>query len=485
MRTAVKGLLAVTLMGCSGEPEPTGATIQWPAPKPYQVDGEQGNIVVSRLDRPENPRVDVFAVFGDDLQGFDNAAACAQDFMPCVGGPRLPYGEVAFLSNTRFWPDATAYTWVGDEMLIGSSIADFVHDPESGLAAYRGGGDQRPTGSVRVRLGGEWTDLDAAMGFLLPDFEVTAPDLAVDQRLDLSGPPVTFEWDSLGGREIWLWAQGEFSRRLVRVPDTGSYTLNPFELGLGPAEKVEIGLAAVTTDSLDVAGNELDVLTLSGAGWTGSVCGDFLDVPIEATPPPEFDSPRQPAFYGYGFNGIIDDGIRDYRDIDTGELRSAEMYFDFYDEDFQRVCTIRYDASDAAKRPPLILDSEAEQYATFRISLFNGESTCGRIDPTITGYQDLRNFVEQYDWSFSVGDLTDLVDPLRAGFGEDIWANQGQFVFGMFWSQDGLFGQERGYGYHTATPTCYQGSLNAAHLAPDGELNDGYYFTFPYYIDRL
>ncbi len=483
MRTAFAGGLAIISMGCP-PPEPTDSPIQWPAPKPYQVRGHQGNIVVARLDRPENPRTDAFAIFGDDLQGFLNAAACAPGFMPCVGAERLPYGEVAYLTNTLFWPDATMYSWVGDEILIGTTPATFQHT-DDGLAYYTGGGEQRPNGSLRIRLGGEWADLDAVVGFLLPDFRVTGPQLEVDERLDLSAGPITFTWESSGGREIWLWVQGEFSRRLIRVPDTGSYTLDPLVLGLGPSEKVEIGLAAVTTDTMDGDGNLLEVFTLTGAGWTGSVCGDFLDVPVEPTPPPTQPTLMQPAYYGYGFRGILDDGVRDYIDPDTGEPRSAEIYFDFYDEHFQPLCTIRYDASDARARPPLILETDARQYATYSVALFNGASTCGRVDPTLTGYQDLRNFLEQYEWTFSIGDLTELEEPLQAGFGEENWANQGPFIYGVFWSQNGLFGQERGYGYSTGLPQCYRGNLGNAYLAPDGELPSGYYFTFPYYIDRL
>lgn len=483
-RALVAGWILGAVVGCNGD-EPTDTAADWPAAKPYQVDGSEGNVVVVRLDRAENPRVDAFAIFGDTLQGYLNPAACAADFMPCVGYPRLPYGEVAFLSNTTFWPDGTAYDWVGDEMLIGTNVADFVHDTETGLAWYQGGGEARPNGSYRVRFGGEWANVDRNLGFLLPDFEVTEPILAVDQRLDLSGPPITFRWNSLGGREIWLWAQGDYSRRLIRVPDLGEYTLDPARLGLGPAEKVEIGLAAVTSESLDVAGNDLSVLSLAGAGWTGSVCGDFLDVPIEATPRPEEVMENPPVYYGYGFNGIIDDGVRDYYDPDTGEPKSAEIYFDFFDENFQRVCQIRYDASNAARRAPLLIDSDAEQYATFEVALFDGASTCGLVDPTLVGFQDLRLWLEQYDWSFSVGDVTELEEPLSNGFGEVAWASQGPFVYSMFWSQDGLFGQEVGYGYNTATPTCFQGSLNSAFLAPQDEINDGYYFSFPYYISRL
>lgn len=476
--------LAVGLAGCP-DGDPTDPAVDWPDPKPYQVVGDQGSIVVARLDRPDNPRLDVFGMFGDDLQGYTNSAACASDFMPCVtDGPRIPYGDVAFLSTSVFDPTRTSFSWVGDEMMAGSVVAPFAHDPEAGLVNYAGGSEQRPEGRIRVRLGGEWTDLDIAMGFYPPDFTVTGPSIAVDQRLDLSGAPIEFTWDSLGGREIWLWAQGSTSRRLIRVPDTGSYTLQPFELGLAPAEKVEIGLAAVTTEQLDVDGNQLDLMVLTGAGWTGSVCGDFLDVPVENTPPGPFEM-TVPAFMGYGFNGILDEGIRDFRDPDTGELRSAELYFNFYDENFTQLCTIRYDASEAARRDPLLLDSDAEQYATFRVGLFNGDSSCGQIDPTELGFSDLRNYLEQFDWSFSIGDLTELEEPLSEAYGEEQWAQQGDFFYGVFWSQDGLFGQERGYGYHTALPTCFQGSLSSTYRAPDDELNDGYYITFPYYIDRL
>lgn len=485
MRGSPTAMAIVLLAGCTGPGEATEEPVSWPERKPYQVEGREGNIVLARLDRPENPTLDAFGVFGDSLQGFLNPAACVADFMPCVGYPRLPYGEVAFLSNTVFFEDGTTYDWVGDEILVGSTIADFAHDPTTGLANYHGQSVGRPNGSYRIRLGGEWTNLEQVSGYLYPDFQVYEPALSTDQRLDLSGPPITFRWNSLGGREIWLWAQGDYSRRLIRVPDIGEYTLEPYRLGLGPAEKVEIGLAAVTQESMDVDGNQLSILSLAGSGWTGSVCGDFLDVPIEESPRPTTQMESPPVFFGYGFNGIIDGGVRDFYDPGTGEPRSAELYFSFYDESFQEVCRIRYDASDAARREPLILDSEAEQYATFRVSLLGGDSTCGLVDPELVGYADLRVWLEQYDWSFSIGDVTELAEPLENAFGEEGWSNQGRFLYSTFWSQDGLFGQERGYGYNTAMPTCFQGSLSAAYYAPEDEINDAYYFSYPYFIDRL
>jgi hypothetical protein len=483
VRLVVTGMLVAA---CNGSTPSATGDGEWPAPKPFQTADDRGNLVAIRLDRPENPRTDVFAMFGDDLQGFMNSAACATDFMPCVpAARRSPYGQVAFLSNSVFRPEATAFSWVGDEVLAGPVVTEFQHDTETGLAWYEGGTDARPSGSLRIRLGGEWADVEDTLGFFPPDFRVTEPDLEVDQRLDLSGAPVTFRWESLGGREIWLWVQGTTSRRLIRVPDTGSYTLDPLLLGLAPAERVEVGLTAVTTETLDVAGNPLDLLVLTGAGWTGSVCGDFLDIPVEVEVP-IVDPMPAPTFMGYGFRGILDDGVRDFVDPTTGMPRSAELYFNFYDEDFRELCTIRYDASNAARRPPLRLDSGARQYATFNVALFDGESTCGRLeDPGAFGSTDLRRYVEQFDWSFSIGDITELEEPLRNAFGPDAWENQRQFMYAVFWSQDGLFGQERGWGFGTMTPQCFQGSNNTALFAPTDELEPGYYIGNPYFIDRV
>ncbi len=480
------GLAGGGLTGCkdrSGPVEDTG--LEWGPPKAWQVAGESGSVVVTRLDRPENPRVDVYGIFADDTQGYQTAGACAQFEMPCVSDLPPP-GEFRRLNNENYRPRGSdVYRWVGDSISVGGVRADFVYDEERDMAFYRGSEEARPELTQPLRFGGEWADFDLPAVAFVNQFTVTGPVVEPGDRLDMSGPDIEFTWESDRRQEVWLWIQGPRTRRVYRLPDIGSFTLDPDNLNLDTTEVVEVGLAAAERRTYNVAGNELEVLTLTGSGWTGNACGAFLDVPLEGNTLPEGDPP-QPVFMGWSFQGILDEGIRDYIDPDTGEEASARLVFQFFDEGFEELCRVEYDASLGVRRDPLIVESGARLLQTYQVGLFNGLSSCPEVDPLIYGFSDLRTYIEQFDWGFAVGEMVELEAPLSQAFGED-WPTQSQFIYSVYWTQDGLFGDEQGYGFAVDTNQCYRGDLGFALPTPDPEqpLPPAYYFTFPYFVEPI
>jgi hypothetical protein len=478
--------LLASLAGCTAGPGPDDDTgLQWPPPKAWQVEGEAGSVVVTRLDRPENPRVDVYGIFADTTQGYQTAGACAQFEMPCVE-ELPPPGEFRRLNNENFRPRGSqVYRWVGDSITVGGVRADFVYDAERDMAYYRGAEESRPLVNQALRFGGEWADFDLPAVEFVNQFTVTGPILEPGERLDMSGADIEFTWESDRRQEVWLWIQGPRTRRVYRLNDTGSFTLNPNNLNLDTTEVVEVGLAAARRRSFDVAGNSLEVLTLTGAGWTGNACGAFLDVPLEGNTLPEGDPP-QPVFMGWSFQGILDEGIRDYIDPDTGEEASARLRFEFFDESFDLLCEVQYDASLGVRRDPLIVESGAQLAQTYQVGLFNGLSGCPAVDPLIYGFSDLRTYIEQFDWGFAIGEMIELEQPISQALGES-WPNQSQFIYSVYWTQDGLFGDEQGYGYALDTDVCWTGNNQAALFTPDFEepLPPAYYFTFPYFVEPI
>ncbi|MEZ4315975.1 MAG: hypothetical protein R3F61_00655 [Myxococcota bacterium] len=478
-------LLVLAIAGCKGPDGETDDTaIQWGPPKPFQVSGEAGSVVVTRLDYPGNPRVDVYGLFASSTQGYQTAASCAQFAMPCLDSvPEL--GEYKNLNGDNFRARSSDYRWVGDRMSVGAVQAEFVLDEERGMAFYKGSDESRPELPQTLRFGGEWANFDLPAVEFVNDFVVTGPVIEVDQRIDLSGSEdIEFTWESDGQNEVWLWFQGPRTRKVYHLRDTGSFTLNPNVLNLDDTEVVEVGLAAVTRKSFDVAGNALEVLTLTGGGWKGSACGAFLDVPLEGNTLPPGDPPT-PVFMGWGFTGIIDENVHDYIDPDTNEPASARITFTFYDFDFNQICKVDYDASNAARRTPLITDTNARLFQTFDVALFNGVSTCPQVNPLIYGTSDLRNYIEQFEWGFAVGEMIELEEPLSQAYGES-WANQAPYIYSMYWTQDGLFGDEQGYGYAFATDTCYRGAGGPFETPdPDKPLPAGFYTSYPYFVETV
>lgn len=482
----IRTLLTIaTLVACKGgEPTDSGDGLLWPPSKPFQTTGDEGSVVLVALDWPENPRIDVYGMFADDLQGYATGAACAQDALPCVREIPEELDSQVRANNRAFIPSLSKTRWVGDQVNVGPVFADLVHRTDERIAFYRGTEDQGPVGSFRIRFGGEWANYDRPAVSFANNFRVVEPLLDVGERLDLSGSPIEFRWISNLENEVWLWVQGSETRQFFHLQDDGYFELRPNELGLEPAEVVEVGLAAVTREQVDVDGNQLEVLALNGNGWKGSECGGFLEVDVENTPPTT-DPMVHPRYYGFQFKGIIDDGLRDYIDPDTGERESAKLLFTFYDEFLQPQCEIEYDASNGGRTMPFLTDSGANIYASYRVALFNGRSTCGLVDPTITGFSDLRNWLEQFDWGFGLGEVTELEEVLSNAFGQEAWSTQKDFVYGVFWTQDGLFGDEQGYGYGSRLRQCDTGSNGVEPLPDDGELDVGYYFTFPFYIQPI
>lgn len=480
-------------IGCKGGRDAdTDGGVEWPVPKAWQVDGEEGSLVVTVLDRAENPEVQIYGVFADETQGWLTAGACIQDVLPCID--TIPGFDDFTRANNNTWrPRGSEYRWVGDEIYVGSTRADLKHDLDRNMAYYHGRAEAGPTGELRVRLGGEWTDVDLPMLTVDAGFQVTAPQIPLGDRIDLSGPPVTFTWESQGNREVWMWFDGPKTRRLYRLFDDGEFVLDPFELNLDPGEVVDVGLASAARSSADLDGNRLDLVGLSGAGWKGSECGPWLDVPLVGGNPDPVPM-QQPVYMGWGFRGIVDDGVHDYFDPDTGVPMSAELYFQFFDEGFGELCRIRYEADLAGRSDPLIVESGAELFQTFNVDLFNGESTCGAVSASVFGTADLRDYVEQFDWSFAIGEVLELEDPLSAALGPQ-WATQSPFLYSVFWSQDGLFGDEQGYGYSYELSDCWdpRGAVLPAPVPPPAEsvsaprpgMPPAFYFTFPYYVERV
>lgn len=491
MRWAVIVALA---LGCKDRGIDPDTGIDWGEPKPWQVTGEAGSLVVTRLETDSNPVVEIFGVFADSTQGYITAGACAQQRLPCVREVPAP-DDFERANNNLFRPVGSDYRWVGDQIYVGSTQVDFQHDLERGMAYYYGRSEGRPDGDLRLRLGGEWADFDLPLVRMPPGLQVTAPILGVDERLDFSGGSIDFTWDSDGLQEVWLWVDGPKTRRLYRLADDGEFTLSPGSLNLDPAEVLDVGLAAARRGRYDIAGNALDVVTLAGAGWKASECGAWLDVPLVGGNPDPTPMPV-PTFMGWGFRGLVDDGVHDFYDPDTSEPTSAELYFTFYDGSFNELCRIRYEADMAARRDPMIVASGARIFQSWNVALFNGLSTCGAVPEAMFGSSDLRDYVEQFDWSFAVGEMVELEEPLSEAFGPITWPNQSRFIYSTFWSRDGLFGDERGYGYAFETDSCFQGNPGAVLPSPvppdpdslssiDRGMPPAYYFTFPYYVERV
>ncbi len=422
MRPIVAALIVVAC-GPSGDtpPRPTDATTDGTGgpvttdttveePPPFLKVGEEGSVVVVRSHAGSggNATFSVYGVFADRLKGYTASALClAEGFCLPEGLP----AEDDFLdvSEEEFPPAGADWSWVGNTFVAADRAVPLVLDAEEEQTFYEVRGvEQLADPPYALSLGGEWGDYFDPSAVAMNVIEVTEPEPGLGLSLT-PGTTIPFRWKKAGEGDVVLRISGDGFERVWRLADDGEFDLNVDAVPIESDGEYRVSLARWTTTTIDVNGNDLDVIGVSEQPWWAAECADFPTVDLlEGSDGDPFDPAIRPAYVGVGFSGIVSGShLFDYSY--DGVQGSAVLFFYVYDDAFVLQCTVAYDASAAVEIAadtwtPNIPGEEI--YRAFDVPLANGYTDCPPTDVAFLGTDDIRLHLERvdlFDWGVGIG----------------------------------------------------------------------------------
>ncbi|MBA2319699.1 MAG: hypothetical protein H0V89_00980, partial [Deltaproteobacteria bacterium] len=291
-------------------------------------------------------------------------------------------------------------------------------------------------------------------------------------------------WTPGGAGDPYLRIVTDDFTRVYKLEDDGEYELDYDALGLGPAERPDLAVGRWSVEEVDVNGNTLTMVGMTEQPCGTQICDNFPDVVINGSSSGA-GLGTSPSFLGVGYQALIyDSQLEDFQF--SGDDLSAALIFTVYDASERPLCNVSYDASNNA-----IVQYPTENglalWKAWSIDLGNGggASTCGRVDPSVFGSEDMRDYIESFSWGFGIGEMSpELTTQLSLTFGPD-WPLLQPLLHAVYVTNDGVTATEMGFGRNADLNGCYTGNptLEPDELVPSGpNLPDSLYAGTPYYF---
>ncbi|MCA9492516.1 MAG: hypothetical protein KC621_21430, partial [Myxococcales bacterium] len=169
----------------------------------------------------------------------------------------------------------------------------------------------------------------------------------------------------------------------------------------------------------------------------------YPDVPVRdlawVPPQPTFD----PMFFEVSMDLAQDGagGVRDYAELGTDH--SSELRVDLFGPEFDPLCTVRFDLSNATQANTAgfaIAGGNGTLYDAWDLNLSEGITDCPAMDPVVYGSADIRQVLAAMPWAAALGDLGVLTAATRAyvqSTGGNWNADWDPYVDGAYFSWDG------------------------------------------------
>lgn len=269
--------LVVLLAACKGgaatstdtaSPPPTGDPVVPP------IGTDEGTLTLVRgFEGGELVRSELVGVFASDLQDYLNVGACIlDDLTPCLTdlpaaeGEQRPYDLL-----DRYVETQSSYRYLGLAVSFGPFETYYQVD-EVISWYYADVAEQGPLGGpADVSLAVEWGEHELPAAVTIPDgLIVTSPPQGETLRAYSDDTDFEITWEPQGAAEMYLFVQTDDESdlgRVFRVDDDGSYTLDLTDLGLFEDALLDIQLARWTRETVDLDGNELQLLVTDEADF--------------------------------------------------------------------------------------------------------------------------------------------------------------------------------------------------------------------------
>lgn len=391
-------------------------------PPPFLKSDEQGSLVIvhkaSGLTGEETATL--HGAFADTLGSAHAAARCVTGDLCLPSG--LPAQDNWSDVFGAAWPAGSLFSWVGDQVVVGSVDAPFTVDPASGFSYYLDVEgpitDPDPWSVALAGEWGDWSDAAAARVKLVVDSPATDEGISFGD-----GGVVMFSWEAKeAASEVVLRIVGPGVDRVYNLVDDGEYALSLDTVNWDPLGDYKVTLERWTTTQVDVNdGNSLEIVAVDATQWTALECADWPNLIVESNDNSFLPNTVNPVWITMQFNGIIAqdhvfDAYYDYDFNGSADAFTAQVVFSIYDGDpyygivGNLLCIVAYDANDAV---PLDLASttqiggtDYEMYGGFTFNLHDGYTDCGPLDLAAFGTTDVREYIERddvFDWGFALG----------------------------------------------------------------------------------
>ncbi len=447
-------------------------------PPPYLHADDVGSIVLVKTTSGITGTVNtsLYGTFADSLSGLPAAALCVAGEL-CLSGPLPPEDNFVDVLGFSFPAAGAEWTWVGDQITVGSMDAPFLTDPAMGNAYYY---DVEPPIEEKdpwlVEVGGEWGDWSGDIANYVR-MDVLAPELESGISFGQGGI-IAFAWEPKEAEsDVVLRIAGDDFDRVWNLADDGNFELSLNSVSLDPLGEYKVTLSRWTTTLAEVNdGNQLEVITVDTSQWTALECADWPNLIIEANDA-TFYPPIDPAWVSFQISGIIAgdhmfDAFYDY-DAD-GDLDgiTSQVIFGIYAGDplyglvEEYLCTVVFDASDAlavdpATFNPIIQKADGTDYALYNgfiFDLHDGFTDCGPLDLGTFGTTDIRTYLAREDlfqWGFAVGEKSPAITTqLKAAFGVPGWQDYAGTTSSGWMTPNGATLYEGSYAYGLELGDC-------------------------------
>jgi len=401
----------------------TGQTVEATPDPAHWVVGQSGSLVVIRTGAaPHVSRgVRAYGLFAPDLEPVaGTAAAWCMTGGPCADS--WPTAPGPFALRPRPEGLGLVSSWVGDAIVMDRLQPTYAFDERTGLGFYRDvrGGSLGVTDlEFTFEHRGEWGPFDGLIQ-VPAAMEITSPQIG--SRVDLSADTVAFRWTPGGPGQVYLRVHGRSETDQMHVlDDDGEHDFDLRGAGLTDASRVALSLGRyLESGPVDVNGNSLSIVGASEQRFD-RVCGAYPEIAApDAGWPGQFD-PGIGLPYGFSmsFTGMVDGGmLHDYFRGAKEAPTSAELRVDVYDEMFDVLCSLHYDASQVSPAPPVLqrldfqklLAFDVDAYGTWELQLSEGVNSCGPAELTATiRSPDLRDYFIDTPWRLQFGPPSELM----------------------------------------------------------------------------
>jgi hypothetical protein len=224
-----------------------------------------------------NPELTLQGIFAVSRFGTLNLAQCvlsARSF--CVDSlPELPGESIV---TTDFDPailEPLTTRDVGRRIDLGTRRATYLFDPGANVGYYfdQWAETDLGTGPLGLEIVGEaWPPYSGTNDIAVPsEMQLTAPD-ALEVLSFFDNAPIELTWTVPADVEgdVWLHYDTPVEQRLIRLEDTGAYSLDLRGLGLLEGDTITLTLGRWTRDTVTKSGNQVELLVQSNQTLLGS-----------------------------------------------------------------------------------------------------------------------------------------------------------------------------------------------------------------------
>lgn len=240
-------------------------------------DDEGSVVVLSWLPSAADPDPETIfaAMFAESRLGVQNLAQCISSIDAfCFDRlPQKPGDSVVVTGLDPAIPSQLDTVDVGDTLSLGPWSAPYEVQGGTGLGFYFApyADVDLPTAPVGLTLGdGDWGPYAGTADVVPPTpMDVTSHD-PLDDVDFYDTEPVGLEWTPGTDGEVYLLVSSPVEQRLYRLDDDGQHDLDLAPLGLGEGDAVEVVLGRWSHATLDLGGNEADLLIESNQRLAGT-----------------------------------------------------------------------------------------------------------------------------------------------------------------------------------------------------------------------